>query len=1625
MPITKRYDDLGSINAVKLLPKIDSFNGYIQLYTELDSHIEEGDTIFITYSGDTSNLNATDVILDNYINLIYSTRFIYDPITQGYTVIYVNKNQNTFAINKRLETIPAGKKLYGHFVSKIVCNEINIEKASINSILFKNAEINTTKLDNNISWVQGIVLDGNIYNTTINKKYDTNYISLLLNYYEDTDTYVKYSNLNNNSYDYSYFYNLTSSVKNCIINGGIFYNCSITSDNSGKTISNGYFENCYDITNYNFLDGYLKNSSLNKNNCVWYNGSWDGGTFDLNTWQNGLFLNGIFGVSDSESIWENGNFYNGTWRGTNWNNGVFYGGLFEGTGKTDNNEIIYSVWKNGLFNGGTMYRSNFSTIVWEKGTVNGGKLIDVCFNSGTIKGGEIYNSYIKNCTINGGKILGGTFSNSITSGISYNYITNSNIYSGTLQSYIGNGVIVSDSIIYNGDFDTILFYNNNLFEDGTFKNSTFNNASVFNKGNYDNCNFYKFNTNVNKGTIRKKILLNSSLELIEKMFIDFSYDHIFDSTDAGGTIKLIGFNSQELYLDANRYVSIIANDTYYDPTKYDGTGFSYMNGVGEKYLIIEDDVYKEWMYGDTGIIEANTQNVDPGSMYFNNGKYKNSYFEGEGIIINNGSYVNTEMKNNIVFNNGEFDGSIFYSESGQTENIWYDGKFYSGNFGKYVPSDTYTVVISPDGSEVRTGGTAYSGGTDFKIVDIYPLAMSEVQVIFEGDTPEADFTMASFTNYVNQNQTFIDNSSNSPTSWLWNFGNGDTSTQQNPVYVYTTIGTYTVTLTATNTYGSDTETKIDFITIIDLPNDPVPSFTVSPSNKAYENDTVTFTSTSTNVSSATTYNWDYGDLTTSGPSETYTSITYSYSTSGSYDITLIVTNNGGYVETVTLSGYSVLPAIVIGNAPVADFVGDDLFVFEGDYVNFTDLSTNVPTSWSWTFGDGGFSSSQNPSHRYYTQGRYTVQLTATNSHGSDLETKISYITVSDIIIPPDGRGGLEAFSWTPSYSNPLYDLYPDYIDSRLGQTDNLAKVPFVEEHIKTSDDAKPYDIVVKVECRDTIRKELFVSYLETVQKINFVDLSREIVYDDTGVENPVHEYAYESFRDLFKMDYSLIEYKVAPNNYVYLVFRFNDLYNLYLNASISEKDAYASNWRNLWSMVNSGYYTHPYPTLSTNDITNVKKYNITYWDGLVSSTRTSSWLYGTSVPPWWMQGVNEITFDEAEGETAYKLANPNSETYEISLLKDGEVLTGTPPTPPTENIETLKSLNQAYDYAFYNFQTNFTGQYYMDSTFRNWVKYHIQYRNSIANDGSVVKYWIEGNGVRQNTIKLNNIDESLLLDVYGMPLAYAKHFYEAAYNTLYNKCSNEGILFLNEIPGDWDTQLGSWVNDTFNASSAYGNNRIDANRDYYNTYTFNVHSTWIFEKYHKFKRGDYPTFIESADEGNGWWNWAEFTKFYNQYFYNTTISKSGEFTHLAFDLFTDDEKSDFQHVNSVISTNNVYFNYPAGIEFLCQNIDRDFSDIWSGGTFYNGTFTGKWYGGTWSRGDWKGRNYLNNEVKITPPSNISKDATYKYVENYESLKKRKLYYEVPPWDDANEEREKLIKKTSLKLDRNNYKKKQQ
>jgi C1A family cysteine protease len=91
--------------------------------------------------------------------------------------------------------------------------------------------------------------------------------------------------------------------------------------------------------------------------------------------------------------------------------------------------------------------------------------------------------------------------------------------------------------------------------------------------------------------------------------------------------------------------------------------------------------------------------------------------------------------------------------------------------------------------------------------------------------------------------------------------------------------------------------------------------------------------------------------------------------------------------------------IVLGNAPVASFSADKTTLDKGGSVNFTDLSTNAPASWSWSFEGGtpAVSSAQNPVVTYSTPGIYDVSLTVSNANGTSSKTIADYITVNDVV----------------------------------------------------------------------------------------------------------------------------------------------------------------------------------------------------------------------------------------------------------------------------------------------------------------------------------------------------------------------------------------------------------------------------------------------------------------------------------------------------------------------------------------------------------------------------------------------------------------------------------------------------
>jgi PKD repeat protein len=154
------------------------------------------------------------------------------------------------------------------------------------------------------------------------------------------------------------------------------------------------------------------------------------------------------------------------------------------------------------------------------------------------------------------------------------------------------------------------------------------------------------------------------------------------------------------------------------------------------------------------------------------------------------------------------------------------------------------------------------------------------------------------------------------------------------------------------------------------PQAPVASFSSSVASGTAPL-VVQFTDTSTN--GPTTWAWDFGDGSTASsqsPSHTYTK-------AGTYTVTLTAGNAGGSARTS-----AAVTVKVKGAAPVASFRSSVASGAAPLVVQFTDTSTNGPTTWAWDFGDGSTGSSQSPSHTYTKAGTYTVKLTVGNAAGS-------------------------------------------------------------------------------------------------------------------------------------------------------------------------------------------------------------------------------------------------------------------------------------------------------------------------------------------------------------------------------------------------------------------------------------------------------------------------------------------------------------------------------------------------------------------------------------------------------------------------------------------------------------------
>jgi|GEM_PF-4615075 len=340
---------------------------------------------------------------------------------------------------------------------------------------------------------------------------------------------------------------------------------------------------------------------------------------------------------------------------------------------------------------------------------------------------------------------------------------------------------------------------------------------------------------------------------------------------------------------------------------------------------------------------------------------------------------------------------------------------YSWNFGDgatstaqnpshtYAAGGTYTVTLT-----VTDNQGAQSAPTS-----------RTVTVTAGNQPPTANFTSSCSALSCNFTSTSSD-PDGSIAAYSWNFGDGATSTAQNPSHTYGAGGTYTVTLTVTDNQGAQSAPTSRTVTVTAANQSPTANFTSSCNALS-----CSFTSTSSDPDGTiAAYSWNFGD----GATSTAQNPSHTYATSGTYTVALTVTDNQGAQSAPTSRTVTVTAA---NQSPTANFSS----TCSALTCSFTSTSSDPDgtiAAYAWTFGDGGTSTAQNPSHAYSAGGTYTVTLRVTDNQGAQSTTTSKNVTVTAPNQPPtanftsscsglscnftstssDPDGSISAYSWT-------------------------------------------------------------------------------------------------------------------------------------------------------------------------------------------------------------------------------------------------------------------------------------------------------------------------------------------------------------------------------------------------------------------------------------------------------------------------------------------------------------------------------------------------------------------------------------------------------------------------------------
>ncbi len=411
-------------------------------------------------------------------------------------------------------------------------------------------------------------------------------------------------------------------------------------------------------------------------------------------------------------------------------------------------------------------------------------------------------------------------------------------------------------------------------------------------------------------------------------------------------------------------------------------------------------------------IYSGTQNV-----YFKNNIIISSLYDNPGCFVR---YLAGKTPQNT---NSNFNNNIWWRPDGNST-LWYDseqGKYDFSTWQSYYnqgQGSFFTDPLLESDYHLQPYSSGIDTGTDVGLTSDF-----EGNLVPQGYGPDigayeytavsplqADLNGSPSSGYAPLSVTFTGSASGgtSPYTYSWDFGDGSTSSDQNPAYTFSAAGDYPVILSVTDN-NNEQDTAYLNISVSQQVVAMQATANASPASGTVPF-LVNFTADATGGVSPYTYSWDFGD----GSSSSEQNPTHTYTSAGDYTALLTVTDslaNEASASVNIRAAENIPPLEISANATPSSGIAPLAVSFTGNASGGVE-----PYTYSWDFGDGSSSTLQNPSHTYSQSGNFTAKLTVIDNQDTEesesttisvtaetAETQLSISAVTDL--PAPGWGG--------------------------------------------------------------------------------------------------------------------------------------------------------------------------------------------------------------------------------------------------------------------------------------------------------------------------------------------------------------------------------------------------------------------------------------------------------------------------------------------------------------------------------------------------------------------------------------------------------------------------------------------